>query len=602
MAAILVAAALLAVLLAPGSARGAAPTAVVATSTAPGGAAGAIPNGAAQVGAPPELTEETATRAVLDDPRARSWLRRYPPRPTTAATYDGGSRSWKVNVWSGRAGQIASGVVDDATGLVLRVRTGPQVAWGMAQGKRGQFGGNVLLRWPVWVALSAVFLLGLGDLRRPLAMRNLDLLALLSFGVSLAFYNDAKIFQSSALAAVPLAYLALRCAWIGARGRAVWPPLRHVPVWVLVVATVFLVGFRMGMNLSGPTTVIDVGYAGVIGADRILDGQAPYGHMPVEGSLPACGEPDSEGRTRDRIQTNGRCESSNANGDTYGPVAYAAYVPFVAALGWSGRWDRLWAAHAASIAFDLLALAGLLVAGLRLAGLRLGVTLAFGWAAYPFTAYALNANTNDALMPALLVWGFAFVASPVARGAAVAAAGMAKFAALVLAPLWLTYRARSRSAIARYVAALAVVVLASLSVLLLEPDVGAAARTMWDRTIDFQLGRDSPFSPWDWGQYHAAGIPDLHLVQLVLQALLLAGAGAVVFLPREKGPLELAGLTAALLAGFQLVLTHWFYLYLPWILPFVLLALLLPSNRPGTAAPAGDDMRPVATPDPQAPS
>ena len=107
---------------------------------------------------------------------------------------------------------------------------------------------------------------------------------------------------------------------------------------------------------------------------------------------------------------------------------------------------------------------------------------------------------------------------------------------------------------------------------------------MWDRTFSYQLGRDSPFSPWDWGQYHAAGIPDLHVVQLALQALLVAGAGAVVFLPREKGPLELAALTAALLAGFQLVLTHWFYLYLPWFLPFAVLAIVLPA--------AGDRRRP----------
>jgi hypothetical protein len=48
--------------------------------------------------------------------------------------------------------------------------------------------------------------------------------------------------------------------------------------------------------------------------------------------------------------------------------------------------------------------------------------------------------------------------------------------------------------------------------------------------------------------------------------------------PRRKGPLELAALTAALLIGFELVLTHWFYLYIPWFLPFVALALFLPRN------------------------
>ena len=39
-------------------------------------------------------------------------------------------------------------------------------------------------------------------------------------------------------------------------------------------------------------------------------------------------------------------------------------------------------------------------------------------------------------------------------------------------------------------------------------------------------------------------------------------------------------LTAALLLSFELALTHWSYLYLPWVLPFVLLALFLPRTRP----------------------
>ena len=162
--------------------------------------------------------------------------------------------------------------------------------------------------------------------------------------------------------------------------------------------TLFLVGFRVGLNVEHPRTVIDVGYAGVIGADRILDGRAPYGAMPVDGGR-ACAPPRSDGRVRERIQADGRCESTNPRGDTYGPVAYLAYVPAVLAFGWSGLWDDLPAAHAVAIAADLLVLLGLVLVGRRLAGARLAATLAFGWAAYPFTTYALLANTNDALMP-----------------------------------------------------------------------------------------------------------------------------------------------------------------------------------------------------------
>jgi hypothetical protein len=65
----------------------------------------------------------------------------------------------------------------------------------------------------------------------------------------------------------------------------------------------------------------------------------------------------------------------------------------------------------------------------------------------------------------------------------------------------------------------------------------------------------------------------------VLEVAVAVFAVAVAFLPRrERTPLELAALTGALLLGTQLVLTHWFYLYLPWMLPFVLLAFLLPRS------------------------
>jgi hypothetical protein len=41
----------------------------------------------------------------------------------------------------------------------------------------------------------------------------------------------------------------------------------------------------------------------------------------------------------------------------------------------------------------------------------------------------------------------------------------------------------------------------------------------------------------------------------------------------------LAALTGALLIGFELVLTHWFYLYIPWFFPFVAFAVMAASNR-----------------------
>jgi hypothetical protein len=453
----------------------------------------------------------------------------------------------------------------------------------MARGRPGAFGGRTLTSWPVWVGLSLVFLLGLGDLRRPLRVRNLDLVALVSFGVSLGFFNEGHVFASTSLAVPPLVYLLARTTWIGLRSRPPTPATPVWPVWALLAATLFLVGFRVGMNVQTPRTVIDVGYAGVIGADRILDGRAPWGAMPQREGLPECGPVGSDGERRDRVQAGGSCETPNPRGDTYGPVAYLVYVPAVAALGWSGRWDALPAAHATSIGLDLLTLLGLGLVGLRLGGRRLAATLAFAWAAYPFTAYALLSNTNDALMPALLVWGFWLASSPVARGATCALAGWAKLASLPTVPLWLTYPdGPTRRGVLRFAAAFLGASAGAFAVLLLEPDLIDAVRTFWRRTLAFQLGRESPFSVWGWGQYRAAGIPELGSLQRVVQAGALVLAGVAAAVPRRKGPLELAALTAAILLAVQLSLTHWFYLYLPWVLPFVVLALLLPRRADPT--------------------
>src|SRR4029078_12966300 len=98
----------------------------------------------------------------------------------------------------------------------------------------------------------------------------------------------------------------------------------------------------------------------------------------------------------------------------------------------------------------------------------------------------------------------------------------------------------------------------------------------------WQLDRPSPFSIWDWGQY---GYPDLHLLQGALKLALLVGAVEVYFVPREKNPLQIAAFSGALLIGFELTLTHWFYLYIPWFFPFVAFTVLAaPPRRAGAAA------------------
>ena len=524
----------------------------------------------------------------LDYPKVAHWLKRYPPKPTTGATYKQGV--WTVNVFSGLAGEIATGKVDDASGAVTEAWTGPQVAWRMARGYPGAFGGSKINSYPVWLAFCALFLLGLVDWRRLLSIRNADLVVLLSFSVSLWFFNHGHVFAAMSLAYPPLVWVLLRCLWIArrdtpSRGMPVWP------VWVLAAATVFVAGFRVGLNVRA-SNVIDVGYSGIIGADRIVHGQSPYGHFPVEDPQPKCGPADTEGEVRDRIQTNGKCETANPLGDTYGPVSYLAYIPGYAIFGWSHKWDGLRAVHLTSILFDTICLIGLALVGRRFGGAPLAAALAFAWVTWPFSQYASSSNTNDSIAPALLVWGFLALTSPVARGAAVALSGWTKFASLLLLPLWSGYpEARRPRSAAVYLAAFALTTLLVFFVVFLEPSPLHAVRVFYDRTVSFQIGRDSPFSLWDWRQYHAKGLPDLHLVQRVLQVLLVVGSLALAWFPRRRSPLRMAALTGAVLVGFELVLTHWFYLYLPWFFPFVALALVaaLPGEPKPPPAPVEDD-------------
>jgi uncharacterized membrane protein len=341
-----------------------------------------------------------------------------------------------------------------------------------------------------------------------------------------------------------LVYLLIRMAAIALR-RAPAPEIRLlVPATWLAIATVFLVGFRIGLNATD-SNVIDVGYAGVIGADRLTHGQPLYGHFP----------------------------SDNEHGDTYGPVVYETYVPFEQLKPWSGSWDDLPAAHVAAVFFDLLCLLLLFLIGRQIRGPDLGAALAFAWASYPFTIYASNSNTNDSLVAALILLALLVAGRPATRGAVAALAGLTKFAPLALAPVLATHRlepGRRARGIGLFVAGfVAAALVAGLPVLLNEN-----LSTFSDRTLSYQANRGSPFSLWGLYGWHGA--------QHVVQALAVLAAVALAFVPRRQDVAGLAAVCAVVLLGLELGVTHWFYLYIPWFFGLVMIALL--GRRPAPPA------------------
>jgi hypothetical protein len=480
-------------------------------------------------GAAGQLGEAGAIRVAGGDAKVLDQHRENGRLSRSAAKVDG---SWEVSYFAGGV-RVALVIVDPGTGLVRESWTGHQVAWKMARGYSGAFGHKLNAPY-VFLPLCALFLLGLVDWRRPWRFANLDLLALLAFGASHFFFNRAEIGVSVPLQYPPLLYLLGRALWIGWRGRGegirpVWPA-----AWLLIAA-LFLLGFRAGLNVAD-SGAIDVGYASVVGADRVTDGEPLYGNFPDDVS----------------------------QGDTYGPVNYLAYSPFELIWPWSGSWDDLPAAHGAAVGFDLATFVLLVLLGHRLrpgaAGRKLAATLAFGWAAYPYTAFVLESNSNDALVALLLVATLLVLARPAARGVMAALAGLAKFAPLLLAPMLATYdrdRGPTRFSVAFLLTAAA---------LMLWPALDPGLSTFYDRTIAYQADRDSPFSIW--GQ-----VPALEPLRVAILIAVAAMSVLLAFRPKEKQLFQVAALGAALLIGIQLTAEHWFYLYIAWFYPLLLVAL-----------------------------
>src|SRR3954467_7837666 len=170
------------------------------------------------------LTQKRATAIFLANPKVANWLRHYPPKTrTTEATYSAQFANWTIKVWTSidKVGEVATGRVQDSTGVVTEAWTGPQVAWKMARGYEGAFGGKEINSVGVWLAFCLAFLIGLADFRRPLSVRNVDLLVLVSFSPSLLYLNKGPVSTSMSLAYPPLFYLLGRMAWSGWRGRGV---------------------------------------------------------------------------------------------------------------------------------------------------------------------------------------------------------------------------------------------------------------------------------------------------------------------------------------------------------------------------------------------
>lgn len=175
--------------------------------------------------------------------------------------------------------------------------------------ERVPFGNWVAYEPAVLAGLSALFILMVGVLpvRR---LRNLDLAAVLSLVATVILVQHGYV-DAGTLAALPgLVYLAARLArrglgygpdqadsrplldWV-TRG---WEAEQRVRVLRALVVALALILAMVGV---GSPSALDVAYAAMEGATRIVHGVLPYGHLPGD----------------------------VIHGDTYPILSYALYVP-----------------------------------------------------------------------------------------------------------------------------------------------------------------------------------------------------------------------------------------------------------------------------------
>lgn len=406
----------------------------------------------------------------------------------------------------------------------------------------GPFTSHPLL---IAVPSAACFVLGLLDWRRPWRVEHLDLLALAGFFPVAMLLSDDLSQAGLWLAAVCLGWLFARM--LGAAFGA-WrmPELRpSVSSRWLGLAILILLLVRIGSVAAG--NILDVGQASSLGAWRLLHGLHLYGAVSWSGPGGL------------RIY----------RPDSYGPFAYYAYIPFAAILPPT---PALPATLLPALCFDALTLAGLHTLGRRLGGRPLAQAFVFGYLLYPFPDLSLMAQTNDALIAALCVWTIVIATErPAARGLLLAAAALTKFLPALLALQFLGAR-RGRT---RYVLTLA----AALTAMLAWPLVTSGPTRFLDSTLGYQLiqrGGGIQFSIWTYLPHVATA------ARAVLAAVLVLLALTPMLRPPVQDPRKHAALAAALLIGAQLLLGYWFYSYLTWFYPLLVVAIM--QARPGHEA------------------
>jgi hypothetical protein len=409
-------------------------------------------------------------------------------------------------------------------------------------------GSSVLWTPALLVLLAFLFVVAVGV--RPLrSLRNLDAVVAAGGFTLAALLYDARLVGPQIYVGVAcLVYLAARCGQVGLGGEAaaaapaeplyqwLFQPARAPRLLRLVAAATLVAGVVMTVTSTG---ISDVAFASLAGATKLVHGQLPYGNL-----------------TTDVV-----------HGDTYPLVNYVLYIPFAAVRPVRDSFDdadgALW--------LNAIALVATAVVLYRLAGGReAGTATALAWLAFPPVLLAASAGTNDVPTAFLVAAALALFARPALSAGALALAGLTKVVPSVALLVWLArLRGRPLAITCAAVAAALIAVIASLLVV----GGSSAPGDSW-HALRFQFERGSWSSIWQQ--------TGTRWLQPVFQAGTVGLAAVAANEVWRRGPdgidmRRAAALAGAIIALLQISANYWTYMYLPWLVPFILVALLLPG-------------------------
>jgi hypothetical protein len=309
---------------------------------------------------------------------------------------------------------------------------------------------------------------------------------------------------------------------------------------------------------------------------------------------------------------------------TYGPLLYAAHLPFQlllrvprnppdatprdvrpnepATAAPAYRWPTTLATKLACLAFLFAGLTGLLLSVRKLAGEDAALAAVILYAGSP---YVLGLGGSQQVIgglafishiapSAVLLLAFAALHRPFLSGMLMAAAAGVLFWPAFLFPLWFGWRAWRREGVWPFTAgfALAGLGIAALVVSYSHAPAGDAIRLFLESTLEHQEGAGrleygaSSFSFWGTHPSLAAVLQQpLFGTTSLFKPMFLGFAGlclAAAYWARGRTVPQLAALTAMLAAAIQLWKTHATGSYVEWYLPFLIVALV-GATRAGAA-------------------